>query len=205
MKRKTKKEYTEQMNRIYDQIKHRENALKNDFSCLYTNFSMSIAFYGTIIVFISKNVDIDIFILYCFVFLLIPGFTYIFGLLFCYNLYAITKGGYVTTTLENKLEILQKKLYDETEYIGWGIVEKKRNIGRLLVYGTILTFYILLPMVSIIWGIIIVRDHQFDVYAICFIVISILVYAVYILFLIIIITEMRYFYKKFQENHNYNT
>ena len=202
---KTKEEYENQINRLYDQLKYRENNIKTDFSNLYMSLSISIAFYGTIMTFISKNMDIDPFILYLFLFLLIPVFTYIFGLLFCYNLFAIVKGGYVTTLLENRIRKIQQKLYKEVDYIGWGIVETQKNFGRVLVYGTILMLYILMPMVSITWGIIIAVKLKLSILSISFLAVSILFYIIYIIFILIIIIEMKRFYKGFQENHNYDT
>lgn len=195
--------YLEQLNRIYDELKHRENLSKNDFSNLYMSLSISIAFYGTIMAFISKNTDIDIFVLYSFLFLLIPVFTYIFGLLFCYNLFAIIKGGYVTTTLEKRVKEIQKKLYKQADFIGWGVAEERKNLGRVLVYGTILMFYISLPVLSIIWGLVIVASEQVDALSISFIIISAIFYAVYLIFIGKILAEMKYFYKIFQNNHNY--
>lgn len=115
------------IDKIYDQLKHRENALKNDYSNLYMSLNISIAFYGAIIVLTAKDIDANgnIFIIYSIMFLLIPMFSYIFGMLYCYNLFAIIKGGYVTTELENRLISLQKAVYGEADYIGWGIVEKE--------------------------------------------------------------------------------
>ena len=92
---KHKKKYISQLERIYDEYKYRENALKLDFTNLYLSLSISMAFYGTLIAFIFKNMNINAFVLYSFLFLGIPVFTYIFGLLYCYNLFAIAKGGYI--------------------------------------------------------------------------------------------------------------
>lgn len=201
---KKRNKYIEQLNRIYDEFKYRENALKLDFANLYTSLSISIAFYGTIIAFISKNMSIDSFILYSFLFFLIPIFTYIFGLLYCYNLFAITKGGCITTTLEKKIREIQVKLYKEADFIGWGIAEGRKNTGRILVYGTILMFYILLPLVSIIWGISIIIKAKLCIASICFVILSIFFYIIYLLFVIVILREMKYFYIIFQENHIYS-
>lgn len=201
---KNRKIYIDQLNRIYDEFKYRENALKLDFTNLYTSLSISIAFYGTIIAFISKNMDIDIFILYSFLFFLVPVFTYIFGLLYCYNLFAITKGGCITTTLEKHIREIQIKLYKEADFIGWGIAEGRKNTGRILVYGTILMFYIVLPIVSIIWGVLIAITAKLNILSVCFIMFSMFFYIIYLIFIIIILREMKYFYKIFQENHIYN-
>lgn len=130
-------------------------------------------------------------------------FSYIFGMLYCYNLFAIIKGGYVTTELENRLISLQKAVYGEADYIGWGIVEKRRNSGRILVYGTIMMFYFILPLVSIVWGINISYGRTADEFSVFFMLLAALCYVTYFSFLCIIIDEMYQFYKKFQENHNY--
>ncbi len=202
---KTRKMYIDQLNMVYDEYKYRENALKQDFTQLYTSLSISIAFYGTIIAFISKNIDMDIFILYSFLFFLIPVFTYIFGLLYCYNLFAITKGGCITTILEKRIRKIQIKLYKKADYVGWGIAETNKNIGRVLVYGTILMFYILLPILIIIFGIITVLSEGLSCISICFIILSVIFYIIYIIFIIIILLETKKFYNSFQENHKYKS
>lgn len=201
----TRKKQIDQLNMVYDEYKYRENALKQDFTNLYTSLSISIAFYGTIIAFISTNIDMDIFILYSFLFFLTPIFTYIFGLLYCYNLFAITKGGCITTTLEKRIREIQIELYKKADYVGWGIAETKKNIGRVLVYGTILMFYILLPILSIIFGIITVISEGLSCISICFIVVSVIFYTIYIIFIITIFLETKKFYNSFQENHNYGS
>ncbi|MEY8521409.1 hypothetical protein AALA90_00075 [Lachnospiraceae bacterium 38-10] len=195
----------ERIEKICDQLKCRENALKNDFSNLFTSLNISIAFYGAVIVLITKGIDSNgnIFIIYSIMFLLISIFTYIFGMLYYYNLFAIIKGGYVTTKLENKLVRLQENVYGEADYIGWGIVEKRRNIGRILVYGTIMMFYIILPLISIVWGINFSYGRTVDKLAIYIMLLSALCYITYFSFICIIIDEMYRFYKKFQENHDY--
>lgn len=200
---KHKKKYISQLERIYDEYKYRENALKLDFTNLYLSLSISMAFYGTLIAFIFKNMNINAFVLYSFLFLGIPVFTYIFGLLYCYNLFAIAKGGYITTTLEKQIIEIQIKLFKKSDFVGWGITEKKKNIGRLLVYGTILMFYILLPLVSIIWGILLSKTKEFNSLLSYFIFLSFTFYIIYVLFIIIIIKEMQSFIKKFHENHEY--
>lgn len=203
---KNKKKYFNRLNRIYDEYKYREDVLKGNFTNLYMSLSLSIAFFGSIMVFLSNSdSDIDVFVLYSFLFLLLPVFTYMFGLLFCYNLFAITKGGAVVIKLEKNIIKLQMKLYKKADYVGWDIAEKRKTIGRVLVYGTILMFYILLPIFSIIWGIIVVIQKQLNCMAICFIIVSIILYIIYIIFMTIILLEMKFFYNKFQKNHIYNT
>ncbi len=191
------------LNRIYDEYKYREDTLKGNFTNLYMSLSISIAFFGTIIVFLSKNTEVNTFELYCFLFLLLPVFTYIFGLLYCYNIFAITKGAAVLIKLEKNIVELQKKLYKETDYIGWGIAEKKKNIGRVLVYGTILMFYVLFPLLSIIWGIIIAKANTVNLIFICCLALSIIFYVIYIIFIVIILSETKNFYNNFQAGHNY--
>ena len=41
----------ERLDGVYDELKHRENKNMQDFSSLYTSLNISIAFYGTVIVF----------------------------------------------------------------------------------------------------------------------------------------------------------
>lgn len=91
--------------------------------------------------------------IYVFLFLLlIPCLTYIFGLFYCYNGYAIAKIACFQKQCEGKLRILSTLKYKSNVYYGWTYFVAKKKDSFILAYGTFLVFFLLIPIACIVLG-----------------------------------------------------
>lgn len=140
---------------------------------------------------------------------LLPVGTYILGLFYAYNSFAVTKQGFHCIRIENLIKQYSEEKNHRCSFIGWNILakSKKYNGNYILPYGTSLIFFIFAPVFDLIMA---VEESSFQVIMdfaksnfgnliIC--ILPIVFYCIYLPFMIVIIVniiKLHYEIKKIQ-------
>lgn len=111
------------------------------FDRMYSTLNFVILFYGAILALIygTDNSAPMVLIFYYY----LPVGTYILGLFYAYNSFAITKQGLYLIKIEKQIKKISRKQYKaRCNYLGWNIwaKSKKYNGNYILPYGTSLCF-----------------------------------------------------------------
>ena len=162
------------------------------FSYMYSILNFTLVFYGAILaIFRDLFVDPQSSVLFVLVITyLLPVVTYILGLFYAYNAVAISRQGYFMIRIESDIIRLNKQFGFKYPLHGWDIFAKNYPSGFLLPYGTMLMFYIIMPIAMFAFSIIIIDVETlfslFNFYLfICIIpAILLLVYLIFMTYLI---------------------
>lgn len=172
------------------------------FDRLYQTLYFAIIFYGAILAFMQSNTTLELwYIMFCY---FLPIGTYLFGLFYAYNSYVITRQGFCMIELE--MRIREEFLYDngKSGFTGWNIISKKYGGGYILAYGTSLIFFVIAPIFDYCFGIvkcqfkIINAFTQYKIFNYLYGIFPIIFYITYIIFMIIIISNIVHMYKMIQ-------
>lgn len=172
------------------------------FSYMYSCINYTFLFYGAaILVFyniIASNTEgSDSIVYFALFYYLLPISTYIFGLFYAYNAVAISRQGYHMIQIENDIIRLSREMGFTYLLHGWDISSKKLPSGFILPYGTMLIFYLSIPVAFLIFGNIFVTYEFFSspLQASTFITIIprafLAIYLVFMLYLIICMFKMK--------------
>lgn len=114
------------------------------FRNMYSTVSFTLVMYGVILAASYKvEGDLEWFIFTFF----LPVATYILGLFYAYNSLVITKHSFYFIYLENLIKLsFYEKEKQECKFQGWDVFAKKYGGGYILTYGTVLSFYVFLPI-----------------------------------------------------------
>lgn len=129
---------------------------------------------------------------------LLPVGTYILGLFYAYNSFAVTKQGLHCIRIENLIKQYSEEENHRRSFIGWNILAKSRKYSGnyILPYGTSLIFFIFAPVFDLIMvleesslqAIVDFAKSNFENYIIC--IFPIVFYCIYLLFMIVIIVNI---------------
>lgn len=127
------------------------------FSYMYSCINYTFLFYGAaILVFyniITNNSGTTDSIVYFTLFhYLLPISTFVFGLFYAYNAVVISRQGYHMIQIENDIIRLCKRIGFSYPLHGWNRLSKKLPSGFIFPYGTMLVFYLVLPVAFYIYG-----------------------------------------------------
>lgn len=158
------------------------------FRNLYSTISFTLVMYGAILV-VSNKIDEKT--IWCIFSLFLPIATYILGIFYTYNSLVITKHSFYFIYLEMLIKLsYYEKNRQNCKFQGWDIFAKKYGGGYILTYGTMLMFYITLPIFDFIYSYSI-RNWKIsiNIFTISPLnsIFSILPFVIYFIYLIIII------------------
>ena len=127
------------------------------FSYMYSCINYTFLFYGAAIlvfynIITSNTGGSDSIAYFALFYYLLPISTYVFGLFYAYNAVAISRQGYHMVQIENDIIRLSREM--EFTYLlhGWDINSRKLPSGFILPYGTMLIFYLSVPVAFLIFG-----------------------------------------------------
>lgn len=175
------------------------------FSYMYSCINYTFLFYGTAIlvfynIIANHNGKSDSIVYFALFYYLLPISTYVFGLFYAYNAVVISRQGYYMIQIENDIICLNKEMGFTYSLHGWNRISKKQPSGFILPYGTMLIFYLVLPIAFYIFG------NVFETYAffsstllaLIFIIvipyICLLIYLSFMAYLIICMLKMKRMY-----------
>ncbi len=169
------------------------------FKNMYSVISFTLLLYGALFVIKSDKISQSIEAVYLY---FLPIATDILGLLFVYNIYVITKYNHYFSVLEILIKTnYYKENAEVCEFQGWSIFAKDNRCVNLVVYGTAMAFYIVLPAFDIIYGYILKNIKLSELICeklinIFITIIPILIYAIYITSVTFIIVKILILYFK---------
>ncbi len=164
------------------------------FDFMYKTVQIFFAAIMTIIVFALKDTEGLMYQL--LLLLIIPIIIYVFGLFYCYNNYAISKLSFFQKICEYKIKILSNLINGMNAYLGWTYFVAKKKDAFILPYGTLLAFFIVLPIGCILLSFFDLKSEVFlmlwPVEAIkqALLILSTVCYLIYIIFLCVIIYQL---------------
>lgn len=174
------------------------------FSYMYSTMNFTFVFYGaTLAIFRDLFIDPQSSLLFVLIITyLLPIITYVLGLFYAYNAVAISRQGYFMILIEQDILHLCKRENYQYPLHGWNIWAKRVPSGFLLPYGTMLMFYIVLPIAMLIFSVVVI-----DYYALSSLLRFILFVAlipaclltVYLIFMIYLIVHMLYLRAQYME------
>lgn len=178
---------------LLEEYKIGKDVIDGYFRNMYNTISFTIVTYGAVLALSSiSSKEKRLMFLY-----FLPILTYILGLLYIYNLLVIMKHGNYTIRLEMliKLRYYEKKK-ENCLFQGWDTFIKMYGRGGIISYGTVLAFYILLPVFDFLYGygqlkINWVELFKGSLYDIIPNLVPIILYIIYIIFVIILIMNIR--------------
>ena len=188
-------------NYSFEEYKMLMSTSEHYFDYLYRTLTIALTFFSAISTLLF-NVKASVFVKYLGFNFLLPILMYIFGLLYAYNICVLARSGALAVKMEKQL-----KEKDES-FEGWVKYSKIKNSGFVLAYGTAFAFFILLPLLSIFLAPqCVVQSSNIKLLSF-FLNITImdtpflaeLFYAIYIVFLLVIIKGISYYFgetKKF--------
>lgn len=86
-------------------------------------------------------------------FFLIPFMTYIFGLFYCYYIFAISKIALFMSKCEQKIQFLSYLANSNLVYEGWESFARKNRMDSKVPYMAMVGLQLLIPLLSIMYGI----------------------------------------------------
>lgn len=131
-----------------------EGIAEKYFSYMYLCINFTFVFYGAAIAIFHRALDMEngpIITFVVFLYLL-PISTYVLGLFYAYNAVAISKVGLFMIKIENDLAVLCQRLHYIKHLHYWNTFAREYPGGNVVAYGTMLAFYIGLPIASIAFG-----------------------------------------------------
>lgn len=161
------------------------------FNQLYKVLSIYLGFFGTaILVSVTKLLESsgsDILLIY-----ILPAICYVFGLMYYYNIDCLAKIGYNQCDIEFRLSEITPE-FKEFVYRN-----KQAKLGYILSYGTIMAFFIISPLCSMLLGWHLCCLYGTTVLCCSFFlyVLPVLLYFIYIVFSFLIILEIYHWMKE---------
>lgn len=163
------------------------------FDYMYRTLNLYLLFLSAVLVFgLSQDSQLVFSAIFCY---LIPVFSMIFGLLFCYNSCALAKIGYIGIVQERTMRKLCKSENQQCNMAGWITFAKQFHGGwYILSYGTILMLYFLIPLASICYALFfngMVNIGINHLFANIFLsILPFLFYLIYLVFMLFIISSI---------------
>lgn len=122
------------------------------YDLIFRTINIYIAFFTTVTVFALDGNKVDEYAKQLIFLIIIPVITYIFGLFYCYYIFAVAKVAYFMTNCEIRIQNLGYAHYGHTVYEGWELFALKNRKGSKIPYTIMIAFQAMVSIGSSFMG-----------------------------------------------------